>query len=125
MRGEPSQEPGARRGSFSSTARRRRSVTIIKQPELAQTLEALAEEGRPTASIKGRLAKRLVDGVRKLGGIWTLEDLASYRVVEREPLVTEYRGARIVICPPPSSGGVWLIDALNMLSGYDRRQWTT
>jgi gamma-glutamyltranspeptidase/glutathione hydrolase len=54
-----------------------------------------------------------------MGGIWTLEDLAGYRVVERAPLVTEYRGVRIVTSPPPSSGGVWLTDVFNMLSGYD------
>ena len=61
----------------------------------------------------------MVEGVRKLGGIWSLEDLASYRVNERKPLYGEYRGARIISAPPPSSGGVALIDALNILSGFD------
>ena len=60
-----------------------------------------------------------MSGVRELGGIWTAADLAAYRAVEREPVVGEYRGARIVSAPPPSSGGIALIDALNMLSGYD------
>ena len=58
-------------------------------------------------------------GVRAGGGIWTLEDLAAYRVIERKPLVGEYRGARIVSASPPSSGGIALVDALNILSGYD------
>jgi gamma-glutamyltranspeptidase/glutathione hydrolase len=57
--------------------------------------------------------------VRKLGGIWSMADLANYQVKERVPLVGNYRGARVVSAPPPSSGGVALIDALNILSGYD------
>ena len=90
----------------------------IRQPDLARTLEAVARKGA-REFYAGALAQRLVDGVRAIGGIWTLEDLAGYRVVEREPLVTEYRGVRIVTSPPPSSGGVWLTDVFNMLSGYD------
>jgi len=92
--------------------------TIIKQPELAQTLTALAEQG-PDGFYKGAVAKRMVEGVRKLGGIWSLEDFAAYRVVERKPLYGEYRGAKIISAPPPSSGGVAIIDALNILSGFD------
>jgi gamma-glutamyltranspeptidase/glutathione hydrolase len=90
----------------------------IRQPELARSLEALAKKGAGEF-YSGELAHRLVDGVRAMGGIWTLEDLAGYRVVERTPLVAEYRGIRIVTSPPPSSGGVWLTDVFNMLSGYD------
>jgi gamma-glutamyltranspeptidase/glutathione hydrolase len=92
--------------------------TIIKQPELAQTLTALADQG-PDGFYKGAVAKRMVEGVRKLGGIWSLEDFASYRVAERKPLYGEYRGARIISAPPPSSGGVAVIDALNILGGFD------
>jgi gamma-glutamyltranspeptidase/glutathione hydrolase len=92
--------------------------TIIKQPELAQILTAVAEQG-PDAFYKGAVAKRIVEGVRKLGGIWSLEDFAAYRVAERKPLYGEYRGARIISAPPPSSGGVAIIDALNILSGFD------
>jgi gamma-glutamyltranspeptidase / glutathione hydrolase len=92
--------------------------TIIKQPELAQILTAVAEQG-PDGFYKGAVAKRMVDGVRKLGGIWSLEDFASYRVAERKPLYGEYRGARIVAAPPPSSGGTTVIDALNILSAFD------
>ena len=92
--------------------------TIIKQPELAQVLTTLAEQG-PDGFYKGPVAKRLVDGVRKLGGIWSLEDFASYRVAERKPLHGEYRGVRITAAPPPSSGGTTIIDALNILSAFD------
>ena len=91
---------------------------IIKQPELAATLEALADKGS-SGFYSGRVAQDLVNGVRAGGGIWTLKDLADYRVIERKPLVGEYRGARIVSASPPSSGGVALLDALNILSGVD------
>ncbi len=91
---------------------------IIKQPDLAHTLELIAEQGAK-GFYTGRVAADLVNGVRAGGGIWTLADLASYRVVERTPLVGQYRGARIVAAAPPSSGGVALLDALNILSGYD------
>jgi len=95
--------------------------TIIRQPELATTLTALAEHGAD-GFYKGPVAKRLVEGVRKLGGQWTLEDLASYKIKEREPVYGEYLGVRIVSAPPPSSGGVALVNALNILSGYDMKQ---
>jgi gamma-glutamyltranspeptidase/glutathione hydrolase len=92
--------------------------SVIKNPDLEKMLIALAEKG-PDAFYKGPLAKKMVDGVRKLGGIWSLEDLANYEVKERKPVYGEYHGARIVSAPPPSSGGVALIDAMNILSGYD------
>ena len=91
---------------------------IIRQPELARTLQALAEKGA-AGFYQGVRAQRLVDGVRKLGGIWTVEDLANYRIQERKPIYGEYRGARIISAPPPSSGGTALIDALNILAGCD------
>ena len=91
---------------------------LIKQPELAKTIEAIAQQGA-AGFYTGRVARDLVDGVRAGGGIWTLEDLAAYRVVERKPLIGEYHGARIVSASPPSSGGVALLDALDILSGFD------
>lgn len=92
--------------------------TVIRQPQLARTLETLAKHGMRDF-YEGATARRLVAGVRKLGGIWTEEDLAAYRVVERAPIVGEYRGARIVSSSPPASGGIVLVEALNVLSGYD------
>jgi gamma-glutamyltranspeptidase/glutathione hydrolase len=91
---------------------------IIKQPELANTLEALAARGS-NGFYDGRVAEELVAGVRAGGGIWTLEDLKAYRVIERKPLVGEYHGARIVSASPPSSGGLAVLDSLNILSGFD------
>jgi gamma-glutamyltranspeptidase/glutathione hydrolase len=90
----------------------------VKQPQLAQTLEVLAKDGID-AFYKGNLGKQVVAAVQKMGGIWTAEDLAAYKAIEREPVVGHYRGATIISVPPPSSGGVALIEALNILSGYD------
>ena len=91
---------------------------VMKQPELANTLEAIAAQGAK-GFYEGRVAEDLVAGVRAGGGIWTLEDLKNYRVVERKPLVGEYHGARIVTAPPPSSGGIAVLDSLNILAGFD------
>jgi gamma-glutamyltranspeptidase / glutathione hydrolase len=91
---------------------------IIKQPELANTLEAIADQGA-RGFYEGRVARNLVAGVRAGGGIWTLEDLKNYRVVERKPLIGEYHGARIVTASPPSSGGIAVLDSLNILAGFD------
>jgi gamma-glutamyltranspeptidase/glutathione hydrolase len=91
---------------------------VIKQPDLANTLEAIASQGAP-GFYTGRVAADLVAGVKADGGIWTLQDLAAYRVIERKPLIGEYHGARIVSASPPSSGGIAVLDALNILSGFD------
>jgi gamma-glutamyltranspeptidase / glutathione hydrolase len=90
----------------------------MRQPDLAKSLEVLAKGGAE-AFYQGPFARKLVQGVQQLGGLWTEEDLAGYRVIEREPIVANYQGVRIVSAPPPSSGGVWLTSVLNILSGYD------
>ncbi len=95
---------------------------MIKQPDLAMTLEAMANRGAK-GFYEGRVAADLVAGVRAGGGIWTLEDLKAYRVIERKPLVGEYHGARIVSASPPSSGGIAVLDALNILDGFDLKQF--
>jgi gamma-glutamyltranspeptidase/glutathione hydrolase len=91
---------------------------VIKQPDLANTLEAIAAQGAK-GFYTGRVAEDLVRGVRATGGIWTAADLAAYKVIERKPLVGSYHGARIVSASPPSSGGIAVVDALNILSGFD------
>jgi gamma-glutamyltranspeptidase/glutathione hydrolase len=90
----------------------------VKQPQLARTLELLAQQGTE-AFYQGPLAQRLVTGVRKLGGIWTEQDLAAYTAIERQPIVASYRNARIISASPPSSGGIALVDALHILENYD------
>lgn len=91
---------------------------VIKQPELAKTWQMLAEQGMD-AYYKGPFAKKLVAGVRRMKGIWSEQDLADYRAVEREVVVGDYRGARIVAASPPASGGIAIIDALNIMEGFD------
>jgi gamma-glutamyltranspeptidase/glutathione hydrolase len=89
----------------------------IVQEDLARVLELLAEQGRD-GFYRGVLAERLVAGVREAGGLWSLEDLAGYRVHEREPIRVDYRGYTLVTAPPPSSGGIALATMLNILDRY-------
>jgi len=91
---------------------------VIHQPELAETLIALAENGQ-AGFYTGEVARKLVDGVKSAGGIWTLEDLSSYRVKERKPIVGSYNGMKITSAAPPSSGGIVLVSMLNMLAQFD------
>jgi gamma-glutamyltranspeptidase/glutathione hydrolase len=95
--------------------------TIIRQPELAAVLEQLARAGLG-AFYKGPLAARLVAGVRAQGGIWSEQDLADYRAIERAPVTGTYRGARITSVPPPSGGGTALIESLNILAQFELDQ---
>ncbi|WP_456404756.1 gamma-glutamyltransferase [Thiolapillus sp.] len=88
---------------------------VIRQPELAKTLQVIAAQGGK-GFYSGDLASRMVSSVKKNGGIWTEEDLSSYRVVERKPVIGRYRGWRVVSAAPPSSGGVVLLEMLNMLA---------
>ncbi len=90
----------------------------IRQPDLAHTLEAMARDGAD-GFYAGEVGQGLVAGNRAAGGIWQARDLREYRVVERAPVVGQYRGLRIVSASPPSSGGVALVEMLNVLSGYD------
>ncbi|HHM06170.1 MAG TPA: gamma-glutamyltransferase, partial [Gammaproteobacteria bacterium] len=92
--------------------------TVIRQGDLAETLTRLAEQGA-AGFYRGAVARKLVDGVRAAGGLWSLADLAAYRVVEREPVRGQYRGLNIISAAPPSSGGVALVTMLNILAGYD------
>jgi gamma-glutamyltranspeptidase/glutathione hydrolase len=87
----------------------------IKQPALASTLERLGERGA-VGFYQGPVAEALVEGVRAAGGIWTLEDLAQYQVIEREPIRGEYHGIKITSASPPSSGGTALLTMLNILA---------
>jgi len=91
---------------------------LLKQPGMADTLELMANQGMQTF-YHGHLAATLVDAVKRAGGIWSLQDLADYKVVEREPIRGNYRGYHIVSAAPPSSGGITLLETLNILSGYD------
>lgn len=90
---------------------------ILKQPELARTLERIAKN--PDDFYHGALARELAAAIQKNGGLITAADLAAYEVKEREPVRGAYRGYDIISAPPPSSGGVGLIEILNILEGFD------
>jgi gamma-glutamyltranspeptidase/glutathione hydrolase len=92
--------------------------TIKRQPELAETLRAIAEKG-PRAFYEGEIAEAIVQASAAHGGILSLEDLASYRPRLREPVRGSYRGLELLTFPPPSSGGVTLLEVLNVLEGFD------
>jgi gamma-glutamyltranspeptidase/glutathione hydrolase len=87
------------------------------QPELGRTLLMIAEHG-PQGFYHGLFARKLAAGVQSLGGIWSVDDLQTYRAVEREPIGFDYRGHRIISMPPPSAGGVVLRQILGASELY-------
>ena len=89
----------------------------IRQPDLGQTLKAVVADGADVF-YQGWIAQAIVDTVKKDGGVLTLEDLKSYKPIWREPLVGSYRKRTVITMPPPSSGGVALIEMLNVLEGH-------
>jgi gamma-glutamyltranspeptidase / glutathione hydrolase len=90
---------------------------VFRQPELARTLERIASN--PDDFYRGAIARELVGSMQKSGGVLTADDLAHYEVKDREPIRGTYRGYEIISAPPPSSGGIALIEILNILEGYD------
>jgi gamma-glutamyltranspeptidase / glutathione hydrolase len=88
------------------------------QPDLANTLTAIAQGG-PQAFYEGPIAEKIAAAVQEGGGVMKADDLKAYRAVERKPVRGSYRGYDIVSMPPPSSGGVALVEMLNILEGYD------
>lgn len=91
---------------------------LIIQKDLANTLRSVASKGFD-GFYKGPVADQLVKGVAINGGIWSLEDLAQYNIVERQPIQFDYQGATIWSAPPPSSGGVALAQMFGMLSNFN------
>jgi len=87
------------------------------QPELARTLRRIATD--PEDFYHGKIAHELVADLRKGGALLTLEDLAQYTVVERAPIVGSFHNYTVISAPPPSSGGIVLLSALNILEGDD------
>jgi gamma-glutamyltranspeptidase/glutathione hydrolase len=89
---------------------------VLRQPELARTLERIARD--PDDFYHGSLAKEISAAMLKGGGLMTEKDLADYEVKERQPIHGTYRGYDIYSAPPPSSGGIVMMEALNILEGY-------
>lgn len=91
---------------------------IFKQKDLAWTLKQISTAGRK-AFYQGEIARRIVADSQNNGGIITMQDMANYKAVERTPVSGTYRGYEVISMPPPSSGGVHLIQMLNILEGWD------
>ncbi len=89
----------------------------IVQADLAATLRRVAEQGAD-GFYRGETAEKLVAGVRAEGGIWTLEDLAGYRAVEREPIRTRFGDYTLLTAPPPSSGGIAIAQILELIEPF-------
>ena len=96
--------------------------TIFSQPDLATTLTRIAEQG-PRGFYEGETAERIVAAVRGAGGRMTADDMHSYTPLVRTPVRGTYRGHEIVSMPPPSSGGVHLIELLNILEHFPLAQY--
>ena len=91
---------------------------LLKQPDLASTLKLFAEQGEQ-GFYQGEFAQRLIAGVQKYGGIWTLEDLANYDIVERDPITFDFNDYQFTTAALPSSGGVVLAQIFNMLAQFN------
>ena len=89
----------------------------FRQPELAATLRHIA--AHPDDFYRGAMAHQIADAVQKGGGLITADDMARYTAKEREPIIGTYHGYAVVSAPPPSSGGIALVEILNILDGYN------
>jgi len=122
---ELAKSPGAA-AMFLTKGKAPQAGSRMRNPAIAKVLQRLGRDGND-GFYKGSVAKALVDGVRAAGGIWSMDDLASYRAIEREPLKFTYRGDDIITSPPVSSGGIAVVALFNILeyfplASFDRVQ---
>lgn len=108
--------PDSRR-IFQNDGKGWRQGDVLKQPELARTLERIV--ANPDEFYTGRMAREIAEFMQQGGGLITVQDLKNYEVVDRTPVRGTYRGLDIISAPPPSSGGIALIETLNILEGFD------
>ena len=112
-----SSNPAAAKVFFKEDMENYSAGEILIQKDLASTLRELSKNG-PDAFYNGKIAQLIVEEMQKNGGLITLEDLKNYNIAERQPLVGNYKGYKIVSMPPSSSGGTHLIQMLNMLEEF-------
>ena len=91
---------------------------LIKQPELAKTLEIIASNGHD-GFYKSFFTQKMIDEARQDGSIWLADDFKNYSVVEREPIKVNFLGAQLTTAPPPSSGGTTIATILNIIGEFD------
>ncbi len=94
---------------------------IVLNQDYADFLKVIANEGRD-GFYKGAVAQSIVDAVQSTGGLMTMDDLANYKSVWRDPIRTDYRGFEVITAAPPSAGGVALLEALNILENVDMKE---
>lgn len=102
---------------FQNDGKGWRQGDIFRQPQLARTLERIV--AAPDDFYRGKMAREIAEFVQRGGGLITVEDMANYEVKDRTAVRGSYRGLEIISAPPPSSGGIALIETLNILEGYD------
>ncbi|WP_296243779.1 MULTISPECIES: gamma-glutamyltransferase [unclassified Psychrobacter] len=95
---------------------------LLRQPDLAKSLKLIAAKGSD-GFYKGETARKLVKAVNEAGGNMSLQDLVNYEAIARKPVRGEYRGYEIVSMPPPSSGGIHIVQILNILEGYPLKDY--
>lgn len=105
---------------FSKNGAPYKAGEILKQPDLARTLERIAANG-PAGFYEGETAELIEKEMASHGGLITRKDLKAYQAKSRKPVRGTYRGYEILSVPPPSSGGIGIIESLNLLEGYDLR----
>ncbi|WP_417450011.1 gamma-glutamyltransferase, partial [Kordiimonas sp.] len=105
---------------FKADGSRYEPGEVFRQPDLAHTLSLIAEKGA-AGFYEGPVADKLVAAMTAGGGIIDHEDLKSYKAVEREAISGTFRGYKVVTMPPPSSGGVHVVEMLNVLEGWDMK----
>jgi gamma-glutamyltranspeptidase/glutathione hydrolase len=105
------------RAIFFNGERPLRAGERLVQKDLAKSLRLIAQQG-PKAFYEGEIAKKIVAEMKNHGGLITADDMKNYQAVERQAVTGTYRGYQVVSMPPPSSGGVHIIQMLNMLEGY-------
>lgn len=102
---------------FQNNGKGWRQGDVFKQPELARTLERIVAD--PDEFYTGKMAREIAEFMQQGGGLITVQDLKNYDVVDRTPVRGTYRGLEIISAPPPSSGGIALVETLNILEGFD------
>jgi gamma-glutamyltranspeptidase/glutathione hydrolase len=116
------QDAEAKRLFFRKDGSRYPVGDTLRQRDLAWTLKQIHERGGE-GFYEGEVARRIVADMQANGGLITLEDLAAYKVVEREPVRGKFRDFEVVSAPPPSSGGVHIVQILNILESYPLAEW--
>jgi len=116
------QDPEAREIFYLNNGEVPKAGTIIIQENLAKTLETISTKGRD-GFYKGSVAKKILKTISEKNGIMTQKDLNSYKVIQRDPVVADYKGLKIYSMPPPSSGGVHVIQILKMLENYPLKSY--